>query len=190
MAIRGVPVLAKMEMNEFWDFVNRSVPFGVLIPSFVVLSIFIVFSVVVNGIKKATLKNIVWALVANYVFLVLWSTVIDRDWGHVTQVELMPLWNADIIMSGKDPRDLFEIILNILLFMPIGLFLYVLIDRYRLVKIATACLFLSITIEVLQYTLKCGLCETNDVINNTLGGMIGWWSARTLIAYRGRKCEK
>lgn len=67
-----------------------------------------------------------------------------------------------------------QIIINIVMFIPIGFLLpccFKLYEKYRYV-LATA-VIASVSIEVLQLIFRMGLFETDDVINNVFGATIG-----------------
>lgn len=72
-----------------------------------------------------------------------------------------------------------EILLNVALFVPIGFLLGGIVPK----GFAKACLIgcvLSVLIELLQLATGRGLCETNDVIHNTVGCMVGYGLAMAL----------
>ncbi|MBO4687403.1 MAG: VanZ family protein [Clostridiales bacterium] len=75
--------------------------------------------------------------------------------------------------SQKD--SIREIILNILLFVPLGFLVPVRIEKMRhLWKILLlACLF-SLSIEIAQLILHMGWFDTSDIVHNTLGACIGY----------------
>ncbi len=87
----------------------------------------------------------------------------------------MPFWSY--WDYGKDSYflEMFgENILNVLLFMPVG---FLAGCSFRRITFKKALLLgggLSVFIEVLQFILKKGFCETDDVIHNVLGCMIGY----------------
>ena len=39
----------------------------------------------------------------------------------------------------------------------------------------------SVSIETLQYITGRGITEVDDVINNTLGGVLGWCGQRVIV---------
>lgn len=59
-----------------------------------------------------------------------------------------------------------NIIQNIVLFIPLGF----LVGGKRAIIIG---LLLTIGIEITQYVFKLGYCEVDDVINNTIGVVVG-----------------
>ena len=91
----------------------------------------------------------------------------------------------------KTPDHLFyfkQITLNIILFIPFGYSLTAVLEEkgvnnLRPVLIAGA--VLSITVEVLQYLTSRSYTEIDDVINNTLGAVIGWWGYNQVLKMKG-----
>jgi glycopeptide antibiotics resistance protein len=66
--------------------------------------------------------------------------------------------------------------MNMLLFIPFGMtFPFALPNRFKnkvAVTIGTA-FVISLVVEFMQFCFRLGLCETDDVIMNTLGATIG-----------------
>ncbi len=78
-------------------------------------------------------------------------------------------WNT---MSITEWRNL---VLNILLFVPMGCILPILFKRCKLWWLTYGIGFMfSLTIEMTQLITKRGMCEADDLLNNTLGCMIGF----------------
>lgn len=81
----------------------------------------------------------------------------------------MQAWNT---MSITEWRNL---ILNILLFIPMGAILPILFKKCRSWWITNGIGFLfTLSIELSQLFLKRGMCEADDLFNNTLGCIIGY----------------
>jgi VanZ family protein len=71
-----------------------------------------------------------------------------------------------------------DIVLNTLLFIPLGLGLC--LSGMRLWKAVLACCILSLSIETTQALFASGRDATlRDVLTNTVGGALGFWVART-----------
>ena len=105
-------------------------------------------------------------LFAAYVLFILFETVIGRKPG-VGRVELAPFW------SYSHPELRMEIILNYILFIPLGLLLYLCFgDKWGL-KVVLIGFMLSTLIEVTQLMFKIGLFEFDDIFGNTVGCLIG-----------------
>lgn len=66
-----------------------------------------------------------------------------------------------------------ESLLNVGVFVPLGLFLMLLSSNERAWPKALLCCATSLAFEIAQYILKIGSCDLMDAINNTLGGVIG-----------------
>ena len=123
----------------------------------------------------------------NQILLVLYGagivyvTLLSRASG-ARRVSLTPFWSYRLL-----PGSLYfqrQVMSNILLFVPVGMFLF----RLR-PKGSTFCFpfLVSLMVEVLQFLTGRGLFEIDDLISNTLGGLIGcvmvliWTSARKKI---------
>ena len=81
---------------------------------------------------------------------------------------------------------------NIIMFIPIGLFAGLLADKPAWYKSTLFAFFLSLFIEVFQLFVSRGT-DIDDLILNTIGGLIGHWSFMLLrrVAPRlVRKCTK
>lgn len=73
-------------------------------------------------------------------------------------------------------EDLSYIILNVLLFLPMGVFLPLICrkEKVGLKKTVIIILFLSLFIECIQFFFVGRLADIDDLIANTFGGMIGY----------------
>lgn len=74
-----------------------------------------------------------------------------------------------------------ENILNVVIFVPLGVYAGILFERWRVGKKLIFCFLLSLFVEGLQYILRIGAFDVTDIITNTLGGIIG------LIVYKAIK---
>ena len=80
---------------------------------------------------------------------------------------------ASVMLDGLLPIE--SIILNILLYYPLGYLLPILFRKLKPKHVILIGCLCSIATEATQYLLKMGWCETDDVIHNTLGTAIGAW---------------
>lgn len=83
-----------------------------------------------------------------------------------------------------------QIILNILLFIPFGFTLSTYLNCHKsprslFLPVLLTSFLLSASVEVLQYLTSRGFTEVDDVINNTLGAVIGWWGYERVLKRRG-----
>lgn len=110
-------------MDEIYEWLNPRIPIEYVLISFLMLSVAIVIGMLVMKGSRAK-RFVLEALLAEYYFLVLCSTVICRASHGERHIELIPFWNYLDIWNRVDyPADLIEVLLNIALFMPIGLLL-------------------------------------------------------------------
>ena len=108
-------------------------------------------------------------LVALYILIILWGTIFSREPGTARIVKGL-FWEIEMGYWG-------DIALNILLFIPLGF----LIGRKQAIAIG---LLLSAGIELTQFVFRLGVCELDDVLNNTIGASVGYLMA-TLLRTRG-----
>ena len=110
-------------MDEIYEWLNPRIPVEYVLISFLVLSVAIVIEMLVTKGSRAK-RFVLGALLAEYYFLVLCSTVICRASHEERHFELIPFWNYLDIWNRVDyPGDLVEVLLNMALFVPIGLLL-------------------------------------------------------------------
>lgn len=110
-----------------------------------------------------------YVLLASYTTLLLCHTVIFRHASELVDYCFIPF----VKLASEGSETWWEVCLNIVLFIPVGILLTCILgkDKWKL-AIGIGAL-LSFIIELLQLTFKRGMCETDDVIFNTLGCGIG-----------------
>ena len=125
--------------------------------------------------KKITTKAIVFrSLLAAYVVFILMETIIGRKPG-IARAEFIPFW------SYSHPELRTEIILNYILFVPLGFLLYLCFSEKRdqsgvwinTTKVVLIGFLLSASIESVQLIFRIGSFEFDDMIGNTIGCFIG-----------------
>ena len=127
------------------------------------------------------MANLMLSCVA--VIIVLYATLLTRSAG-VSEAILTPF--AAFTAARVQPELYREMLMNVFLFFPLGLTLSNALPRrwnYRRrigVTVLAGCL-LSAGIEYAQYCFALGLAETDDVICNTLGALLG--AASLLVAH-------
>ncbi len=123
--------------------------------------------------KKRALWKTVYLLLGMYLCAVFSATGMPS----VTSLRFDPSVNlipfADIVNSPAS--YLVNTVLNVILFLPFGMFLPFLWKKFRRAKLAAAAGFgLSLLIEILQlYTFRA--TDVDDLITNTFGTLAGYW---------------
>ena len=69
--------------------------------------------------------------------------------------------------------DFVEIILNVLIFVPLGIYAGVLFKRWAFVNKLFFFFLISFMFEALQFILRVGAFDITDIITNILGGIVG-----------------
>lgn len=162
----------RLLMEEILSLQFKGIPNSVFVISFLILSVLIVLVFMQRKNHRETLRSVLSMMLVVYVFLMFCSTVVCREIKETHNLELIPFWNYNDIFVSRNPMSYWEVLLNIILYSPIG-FMIGCISK-KLLPTILICVLLSVVTEVLQLVLHRGLCETNDVIHNTLGGFIGW----------------
>lgn len=166
---------------SLWNDIPRYILYIVLIVVIIGSSIF----VKLRGLKKG-LKNSVGLMLTSYVFIVFSATVLFRSHALIAGFKLMPFWSYIAYIKGEDDSLLLENIMNVIVFIPIGLMFACVLAKNSFWKVALLACILSVSIEVMQLITKNGLCEIDDVIHNTLGCVIGYGLFR-MISWRVNK---
>lgn len=132
--------------------------------------------------KKLSSKiALVSGALATYAFLIIVSTVINRGFSSETYnlVPFRTLW--ELLVNGKK-GGIPEAFLNMVLFFPFGFLNAIVVHSlyknttllFRSILTIIPGTLLSISIETAQLSVHRGLCETDDVIHNTLGTIMGY----------------
>lgn len=148
--------------------------------------------------SRAKRKNTHTLLVISTLILIMFFTFIVRETFEVRHVGsrgvcLTPFSELYKLFTAPNHSFYFwQIVLNILLFIPFGFMLscYLYIyhrPQHLFLTILLSGLFVSVSVEVLQYLTSRGYTEIDDVINNTLGAMIGWFGYDRMLKAVKRK---
>ena len=130
--------------------------------------------------KRQSCQWGLWGLLIAYAGLVIYFTLFSRT-GSSTRILLpMPFTAVRKAFSTEgglriaDADSLYQIFLNVMLFVPLGLLLPMTLVRRSFFR--TLCLgaLLSLAIEAVQYFFGMGAAETDDLIHNSLGTGLGY----------------
>lgn len=166
-------------MSGFWEYIERQI---YLVPHTVyevlLVSLIIALVGLLAKFSNKAAKLFAWLLFAEYLFVVYGITVFFRDVNPNYGNYYTPFWNYKEIIHGEDPSLLYEVIMNVVLFVPIGL-LWSAQSKKRTNKQQWLTAFvlgmgLSMGIEMLQLVFKKGSFEIDDIIHNTVGCMLGF----------------
>ncbi len=118
------------------------------------------------------IRSAMVALLAIYIYFIISLTLINRSVTDETEAKLVPLWSWYQVIANHSLSFLEEIVLNIILFIPLGILLKLTtnISAWKAFLIGFG---FSLVIESLEYVLCRGLFEWDDMLHNALGCMIG-----------------
>ena len=120
-------------------------------------------------------RNLTMILFIIYFCILIWiilfkmSFSFDELYGS-RSINIIPFLGS-IIVNGKFYIN--EIINNILVFVPVGIYTCMLKEEWPILKKVSVAFFISLAVEVLQFILAIGATDVTDLIGNTIGGVIG-----------------
>ncbi len=163
-----------MENNEIWNYIERlynGIPSYVYILCALIFLVGTIASLLIVGYKKSG-RLCAIILTIEYVLLLLSSTVIFRPVQRVGKSNFIPFWSYWAIHEGKNEL-LTENILNVALFIPLGILLSLTSDRIKWWVVLLIGCAVSVIIELSQFIWKKGFSEFDDVFHNMVGCMLG-----------------
>lgn len=181
-----------MSISEVIQLARRYILVGIIGSIFFVslflIGYFLVYKNKMKDTKKLKVSKVVlWSIFLIYMIVVLGATIGDRVSGYESV-------NLHLFSSYKDAYNNFSlrewryIILNILMFVPIGFMMPLLLKKCERWYITYLVGFTtSLFIEILQLISKRGIFEIDDIINNTLGCTIGYGIVMIFISLFKRK---
>lgn len=125
-------------------------------------------------------KKLSSALLISYLLLLIWillfkfslsfSDIAARLDQAVRSVNLLPFQGSKVV-NGR--LVLNEIILNGLIFVPLGVLLGISAKNFSLIKKFAFIFSFSLVIELLQFILGIGVTDVTDLLMNSVGGILG-----------------
>ena len=176
-------------MNELKIYTYRAIgriPEGVFIGLVVLLGVGSLFLFWRKGVREG-FRYMKLLLLSEWVFLILWTCLIIRASSAERRINLIPLSSYFDIAEHKYLMEAAAInVLNVILFIPVGLLLDLGFREMTWKMVLLSGLCLSLLVELLQFIFKRGLCEVDDVLHNLLGCIVGF--ALYKLSIRVIKC--
>jgi glycopeptide antibiotics resistance protein len=126
-----------------------------------------------NDIDNTLANKLTFLLFIVYLIALFWILLfklgVRFSYMENRSVNLVPF--RETLMYGK--INVSEIILNIVIFVPLGIYVGVLSKRWKFGIKLFSFFLVSLMFEVLQYILRVGAFDITDIITNTTGGIIG-----------------
>lgn len=166
---------------NYYDHISKDISQWLCVVLLMVLCVMAIVIFSRNGVIRIQLRRLLRVMFVEYLVLLFCSTVVFRDVAPPISIKFM-LFKG---YFNGDKRLLIDALLNVAIFIPIGFCSSVFLRFPKWLKILLLSVSLSCTIELSQYILSRGCCDTNDVMNNAIGGMIGYCIYRLWRMVRG-----
>ena len=123
-------------------------------------------------------------LLVLYIWILTWIIIGKMNWDLLKNVNIDWLENPKLLLHpgvtwqtiNLTPYiyiDYIEVLLNILFFIPLGLYIYLIRNKNNIYLTIILAFLLSLTYEFIQYICIIGSPDITDISNNTLGGFFG-----------------
>lgn len=169
-----------MRMTDVVSIGKSYLALGILCAVVIVALVFVGYKFIyqkkMQGQKKLSWIKLLWLVVMICYLLVVCGATLLRVGDFYHGMQMQPLFasyrEAWAEFAARDWRNL---ILNILMFVPFGFLLPVGIRKMRVFWRTYLCGFIvTLGIEVIQLVSGKGIFEWDDILNNTVGTMIGY----------------
>jgi glycopeptide antibiotics resistance protein len=119
-------------------------------------------------------NRLTYLLLLTYAVTLVWILIfklgVRFSYMDNRSVNLVP-FGASAMSHGR--LDWSELILNALIFVPLGVYAGILAWRWSFAQKLAAIFSVSLLLESTQYIFRIGAFDTTDLITNTSGGLIG-----------------
>lgn len=120
-------------------------------------------------------RNLTRGLFITYICILIWILLFKMSFSfneidHNRSINLIPFYGS-VVVNGKVYIN--EIINNILVFVPVGIYICMLKQNWSIIQKSLVAFILSFGIESLQFIFAIGATDITDIIGNTLGGVMG-----------------
>lgn len=154
------------------------IPFQVYVGLLVVFCVGVWLLVWRKGLREG-LRYSALLLLAEWVVVIVCTAVVFRESSAEPRINLIPLSSYFDIAENSYLMEVTAInILNVVLFVPVGFLAGCGFKGMTWRRAIALGVVLSVVIELLQLIFRRGLCETDDVIHNVIGCMIGFGLTR------------
>ena len=156
----------------------------------VAFSYFVVYKKIMHGEKKLSKKNIIILIVSCIYLCIVFCAVFLNRTNYTGDVQSFfssyrLAWYSCSVQGWRN------ITLNILLFIPLGFLFPFWSEKLNKFLIALSMgLLFSVSVETLQYVMKIGVFECDDILNNTLGVVLGYCLLQILRQLHRKKYSK
>src|SRR5699024_10940969 len=162
---------------------------------FLALIIVVVFALVFIILRKSNhslqiSKLLIYCLLIGYLIMVIGVTFLNRGSESFGGINLTPFSSYKEAWYQFDVRHFQFVILNICMFIPLGILLpFVHRGFRRIYWTLGAGLLCTLFIESFQLITKFGMFELDDIFNNVLGTLIGYCIVMMIVSLKEKKVK-
>lgn len=132
--------------------------------------------------NKRKIQMISWVFFIIYlvmmVYFLFFSEQMGRIPGNQYRYNLVPFAEIRRYLSYRNKIGTFHVMLNLLgnvvCFIPFGFVIPILTRKQTALRMFLLSMAASVLVELLQLVSMLGSCDVDDIILNTLGGLIGY----------------
>ena len=132
--------------------------------------------------NKRKIRVISWIFFIIYLFMMVYYLFFSEKMGRIPgksyRYNLVPFAEIKRYLHYRDKIGNFNVLLNllgnVLCFVPFGFVIPILTSKQTFFRMLFLSMLASVLVELLQLISMLGSCDIDDIILNTLGGVIGY----------------
>jgi len=184
-----------MRIRDIITFLKDYIVLGVVLLIFISIIFCIgyklIYQKLMKGKRKISKKKILLYSISICYFAVVFGAVFLNRVAVYKEVNLHLLSSYLEAYHNMSPSLIRNIILNILLFVPLGIFLPLYTNKLDKIHLVVPIGFLiTLIIEIMQYRTGFGIFEIADLLNNTTGVLIGYGLYKSYCNIRNKGKKK
>jgi len=109
-------------------------------------------------------------LIALFEIIIFKLDIPFSNMGYSRSINLIPFYES-LIVNGK--IVLSEIFMNMIIFIPLGIYIEMIFSKSSTMKKISIIFVVSLICEISQFIMAIGASDITDIINNTIGGIVG-----------------
>ena len=128
-------------------------------------------------LKKLFLNIMFYGVMFLYALILFFLLFKKKSVGSFRTINLIPfrtiidyLFNEDVIVRSFAFSNIMG---NIAIFIPLGIYIPLLINKKSIFTNSAIVALISLCVEIVQYILVIGTADVDDIILNTIGGLLG-----------------
>ena len=130
-----------------------------------------------DALKKLFLNIMFYGVMFLYALILFFLLFKKKSVGSFRTINLIPfrtiidyLFNEDVIVRSFAFSNIMG---NIAIFIPLGIYIPLLINKKSIFTNSAIVALISLCVEIVQYILAIGTADVDDIILNTIGGLLG-----------------